>query len=108
MTIRDLRPLTEQTPIDIGGSLICGAIFTDATNSPCEYGDGRHQCWEREHCTGLHQCACETVPDYLTLWIEAHEDGTVTLARGYLTVEENGAVVCGCCGVNFNADVDQD
>lgn len=105
-TPTDLRDDNLRHPLDIGGSLICGATFD--TTEPCDYGERTHQCWQDATCTGIHVCCCEAVPDYVKDWLDNHEDATFELALGYLTVEDNGAVVCGCCGVNYNIHVNQD
>ncbi len=44
-------------------------------------------------------------------WAEIHadedEDGYM-LAGFYLYADEDGAIICECCGVNYNAAVDKD
>lgn len=107
-TLLDLRPISDQKAVNIGGTYICGATFRTATDDACEYGNGVHDCWNESTCEGLHQCCCGAVPAYIQNWLDSHEDTDYALAIAYLSVQTNGAVVCGCCGVNFNDDVDQD
>lgn len=102
----DSRPDELRRPLDIGGSLICGAVFVTA--QPCAYGSTEHQCWNSETCQGIHVCCCEAVPDYVTNYLDNHEETTYDDAVIDLTIEENGAAVCRCCGVNQNDAVDQD
>jgi len=44
-------------------------------------------------------------------WIDVHadedEDG-FALAEAYLYADEDGAIICQCCGVNYNPAVDKD
>lgn len=44
-------------------------------------------------------------------WVDVHvdegEDGFL-LASFYLYADEDGAVICQCCGVNYNPAVDKD
>ena len=76
----------------------------------------QHECWNEEDCSGIHYCACDDVPDWLEAWILAHRDydagetfhQALAVAEGYITFEVNGAIVCRCCGVNYNTEVDQD
>lgn len=44
----------------------------------------------------------------LSEWMSWHEDTTPADARDMLYEDADGAVICSCCGVNYNPEVDKD
>lgn len=44
----------------------------------------------------------------LEYWMDWHEETTPADAEMLLYRDADGAIICECCGVNYNSDVDKD
>lgn len=50
-----------------------------------------------------------TVPEEILIeWLAWHEDTGPADAEMLLHEDADGAIICECCGVNYNPDVDKD
>lgn len=55
--------------------------------------------------TGLKVKLPTAILDY---WMSWHEETTPEDAEEMLYEDADGAIICSCCGVNYNPDVDKD
>lgn len=108
---------------------ICGLTWAseqDCLEDNAPGTDFNHQCWNMPEHSAPCMCACGEAPPTVTVqnedtgadvvvpfnvwgtWCEWHEDTDATDAEMLLYEDADGAIVCLCCGVNYNPKVEKD